>query len=239
MIKREIQFDGAPNFRDVGGYATSDGRRVREDVIFRSAAVHRMTVRDARRAAEELGLRTVIDLRGEAEVASTPAGALYEHEVERHHAPLSNAEVEAVWAEAEPYGVESQLASMRHAQVAIGGLFEQLAEPGALPALLHCTAGKDRTGMMVALLLDLLGVAREDILADYRMTERHLPRVAETFAADRPATSAFVPNLEIHPGGLLGTLEFTRAEHGGPAGYLEACGVSVGAIERLRASLVE
>ena len=199
-----------------------------------------MTSDDARFAREELGLRTVIDLRAAHEVSPHdrhPLFAVADCDVTRLHAPLSNPIVEAGWTALPAHGVDSYVLSLQHAREAIRDAFERLAEPGALPALVHCAVGKDRTGILIALLLDLLGVSEGDIEADYRASKEHLVRAVEVAGGDPSCAPS--GQLEVYPAALLGTLAWTRETFGGAEAYLLVCGVSEDAIKRLREGLLE
>jgi hypothetical protein len=230
-------FERVANFRDLGGHRAGNGGRVRRRLLYRSASLDWMTAADAALARDELGLRTVVDLRAAHEVGPLEGHPLFASGVERHHAPLSNRIIEAGWECVPPYGVESYVLSLQHARPAIRGALERLATPGALPAVFHCAAGKDRTGIVAALLLELLGVSDEDIEQDYRASKPHLAEVARI--AGRDPRTADPAQLEVHPPALLGTLAWVREHFGGAEAYLLVAGVSEGAIERLREGLVE
>jgi protein-tyrosine phosphatase len=231
-------FEQVANFRDLGGLRTHSGSRVRPGLLYRSASIDWMTEADASVARDVLGLRTVIDLRAAHEVTHRSEHPLLGGAVERVHAPLSNAAVEAGWACVPPYGVESYVLSLEHARTAVRDAIESLAGPGALPALVHCAAGKDRTGILVALILDLLGVPEREIEADYCASASQLERVSmiagrgEVAVLDRG-------QLEVFPASLRGTLDWVRDRFGGSEAYLLVCGVAPVSIRRLRAELLE
>jgi protein-tyrosine phosphatase len=164
-----IPLEGAMNFRDIGGYETTEGRTVRTGLVFRSDGLHALTEADCG-VISGLGLRQVFDLRRAAERERQPSVA--------HTAGLE-ATLVAI-GDAGPVAQQPELIDMllsgdlpeaddafmvgeytrmldEHA-ADFGRLLGALAEPGGLPALFHCTAGKDRTGVAAALLLVLLGV---------------------------------------------------------------------------------
>ena len=107
--------------------------------------------------------------------------------------------------------------------------FRALARPGGLPGLVHCTAGKDRTGILVALILDLLGVDDALIVEDYLLSNSEL-------RFDGPAPLA---NHRIRPEFMLGLLAHVRGRFGGAEGYFRAFGATEGEIRRMREGLVE
>ncbi|MDD9934460.1 MAG: tyrosine-protein phosphatase [Myxococcales bacterium] len=228
-------FERVANFRDIGGLQAEDGLRVRRGVTYRSAALDWMTRADAVRARDELGLKTVIDLRATHEVQPLDRHPLVTLGIAHEHAPLSNPTVEEGWKRVPPYGVESYILPLRHAQPAIRTAFERLAMPNALPAVFHCAAGKDRTGLFAALLLDLLGVSEDDIVADYCASQPHLQRVASL--AGRDPARKDPSHYEVQPESLRGTLRWLREHHGSTASYLRSVGVPTEAVVRLSAQL--
>lgn len=229
-------FEQVANFRDLGGFRGLHGRRIRTGHLYRSATLDLMTRSDARFAHGELGVRTVIDLRAAREVRPLDDHPLFDLGVERAHLPFSNAEVEAGWNCLPAYSVESYLLPLQHARDSFRGAIDQLAGPDALPAVIHCAAGKDRTGTLVALILELLGVSDDDIEADYRASEPHLARAMAIAGGDPEAESG---ELEIYPDSLLGTLAWVRETFGGAEAYLLVCGVEEATVRRLREGLLE
>src|SRR5512144_2600872 len=151
-VHRRIELEGCLNFRDLGGYPTRDGRRVRWRRLFRSDGLHLLTAADIRRLREEIGLAEVIDLRSTTELASEGRGMLAAEPLRFHHVPLFDGEVREQRA--------------RAAEIT-------LAEASG-PAVFHCAAGKDRTGVISAILLALLDVPDEVIVADYAATQDNL-----------------------------------------------------------------
>ncbi len=162
---RWMVLDGAQNTRDLGGYATADGRHVRRGLVFRSATLSHLT--DLGCAAfEQLGVNTVVDLRNRLMAL-----------------PLYNGDVLCVHLAASVFGrpvsfrsegprEQRYLQGLHENADAFRDIFELLAEPQRLPLMYHCTAGTDRTGVESALLLTLLGVDRETVLRDFRLSEQ-------------------------------------------------------------------
>ncbi|HEX7374558.1 MAG TPA: tyrosine-protein phosphatase, partial [Steroidobacteraceae bacterium] len=171
--------EGACNFRDFGGYATTDGRRVRWGRLFRSGAMHRFTAADRERVAG-FGIGTVVDLRRPDERRSQP------------NPDFGAGVTQLCWNDTQDVGLGKALPDpaaltpelarkvmMRHYEGMptrllphVQGLFGALTHDPARPLLLHCTAGKDRTGFAAALLLTVLGVPRDLIVADYLLTNQ-------------------------------------------------------------------
>lgn len=251
--QRVIALEGGTNFRDLGGYGTSDGGRVRWGLVFRSAALDRLTASDLV-AIERLGLRVVYDLRGDWERDAAPSvlpdGVRCEllpiGGTAAQTKELTDLVLEGKLGEVPPdFLVRIYEAMAEVAAPTFGRLLTALADPDGSPALIHCTAGKDRTGMGAALLLSVLGVDEETIVDDYELSAAHytdrqvarlrvkladagidVERYRAVFGAPRHAIAA-----------LLATL---RARHGSVEGYLEEeAGVAPEVFSELRARLVE
>lgn len=180
---RPHRFQGAPNFRDLGGLCTADGRSIRAGRLFRSDSLAELTSDDLSLFAT-LGVRSIIDLRDERERGTKPNRLPERSGVRQHvigflpigaHGLLSSlgpeSTAETVHRALTEYYVQFALTHAPH----YARMFEILLEADALPTLVHCTSGKDRTGFGVALLLSALGVARDEIFVDY-LRSNHAPR---------------------------------------------------------------
>jgi protein-tyrosine phosphatase len=179
--RRHLALEGAPNFRDLGGYATSDGRHVKWGRLYRSDDLADLTDADLARVSE-LGLELVCDFRAESEkraepdrlpaadppdVAALPIGAesfLVENLRER----IRTGELEGLDLRGMMIEGNRQFVTTFAAQYA--AMFERITQPENIPALVHCTAGKDRTGFASALILSVLGVPRETVMEDFLLT---------------------------------------------------------------------
>nr|WP_232523442.1 tyrosine-protein phosphatase [Nocardioides sp. MAH-18] len=241
----------ADNFRDVAGpgdgYPTVAGRRVRRGVFFRSNELQ-LTDADAATLAG-LGITTIHDLRGALEVEAHPdvavPGATWVH------VEVSGIPMEMVSGLAD---VDAALRVMREVYVAFvrspearasyARLLTDLAT-APLPQLFHCTAGKDRTGWAAALLLELAGVDRETILADYLLTndvssatrEKYLALIAEHLGADEVAV--YEPTMVVEPGYLDAAYAAVAEDFGSVDGYLRSgLGLADDVLAELRARLL-
>ena len=174
---RRIRLPGTVNLRDVGGYPVAglggeegagEGGTVRWGTLLRSDALHRLD--DSGRAAlSGLGLRTVIDLRTDDEVIAAPS-ALDDAGVRSFHIPVFDA---AAIGRLPPELAAVYRYMIDDCGAAIASAIGRLCEDGALPGLVHCTAGKDRTGLVVALVLEVIGVPDEVIAADYALSDAY------------------------------------------------------------------
>ena len=240
---RLVALEGCLNFRDLGGYPTADGRTVRWRQVYRSDALHLLTPSDVARLRDELRVRDVIDLRSSAEVRSEGQGPLAGGDVRFHHVPLFDGEVRAEDREranqislADRYVFLTELAKDR-----IGRVVTMVATAEA-GAVFHCAAGKDRTGVISALLLGLLGVPDDVIVADYVATRENLDAIVERLNAlegYRTMLAALPPDtMHANPETMLEFLARLRAAHGSFDGYADTAGVQPDVVARLRDRLL-
>jgi protein-tyrosine phosphatase len=243
--ERHVDFEACFNFRDIGGYETTDGRSVAWGRIYRSDMFHRMTEADRDRL-RQLGLRTVIDLRSTNEVNRW--GRFDHHEVDFHHQPVFEEETTALpplptLGDPEPHDKgATYLLLADEGAPALAAALRVLAE-GSLPAVFHCAAGKDRTGILAALLLTALGVPEETVLGDYQLTEATLPRQTDWMARFEPEEAEALANrppwLLAAPAAVMRAfLDGLSLRHGSPMGYLADIGVDAPVVDELRARLL-
>ncbi len=238
-----LRLEGVSNLRDLGGYRTADGRRVRRGLVFRSAALAGLTAADERQVAQ-LGLRRICDLRGVDEARAAPtrlAGpAIVPLPIEptvgaglRDILQTGQASGEALESVLTEAYVAYALASFAQYRAILALLLE-----GASPLLFHCSAGKDRTGFGAALLLTALGVAWETVLADSDATNR-LWRRDTVPAADLPAALR-EKLLRAEPAYLTAAFAAARDAYGSLDAYL-AGPLDLGPANRakLQAALLE
>jgi protein-tyrosine phosphatase len=247
LLDRRLPLEGAVNFRDLGGYETEDGRKLRWRTVFRSDALSALTASD-HVTLRALGVRLVCDLR-------LPG--------ERRHAPNAlpqDAGIECLEPGFIPRGTLDMLANLRagtlHGGAIIaevtthywhmardhgetfGMILRRLAEPTARPAVIHCTSGKDRTGFTVALVLLALGVPLDTVFEDYLLTNAYRRDVSKLL--DLPISQDDMAILTSARRGYLETAVKSMIDlHGSIGGYLrEAIGVDDALRARLRAALL-
>lgn len=219
--------DGAFNFRDLGGLRAAGGREVRTGCLFRSDTLQALTDADVTRLVDLLGIELVVDLRIGAEAVQEGRGPLAAATVCYLNAPLRDLPV----SDLEPVeqSLHFYLEHLDSPSPTLPILIRVLASVAGRPAVLHCAAGKDRTGLVTALVLRLLGVADEDIVADYLATEHNMPRIVERFR-DWPRYRdhmALVPPevYQAHEHTIRGFLVGLDERYGGARGWARARGI--------------
>ena len=252
---RLVPLEGTLNFRDLGGYRTGDGRRVRWGLVFRSDGLEGLTESDLA-VLRRLGIRVVHDFRFELERQRRPSrlpgdGSILVEALPVGAEPSQERELldQVLAGEVTEIGVDFMIGEyvrmLELGAASFGRLLASIADPERLPALFHCTAGKDRTGMAAALLLSLLGVDEETILDDYELstTYRSNPRVEQL----RPALEAagvvvedVRPFLSAPRPALAAALATVHERHGTVEGYLtEQAGVAPATLDALRHLLLD
>jgi protein-tyrosine phosphatase len=233
---RRIAVPRCPNVRDLGGYPAAGGRTTRWRTLLRSGSLRPAGAEGAARLAE-YGLATVLDLRTarEAGRAPSPPGVAARTQLIALLSPV----VRELPPGLPP--VYQYLIEQRGDQ--LGQAISALAAPGALPALVHCAAGKDRTGVVIALTLAVLGVPDDIIAADYALSAGYLGAQAASVVGDVQARTgldaqATAALLASPPELILAALARARAAGGGTVdGYLLAHGVTEAELAALRAGL--
>lgn len=248
VADRFVALDGCFNVRDLGGYPTADGRAVRRGRIYRADALHRLTA-PGRAAFAILGINTVIDLRTAAEVADRsgqpqrPWPGRWEHISLRAATPNWDGLTPTEAADPD-LAVTHYRETVQQGGPALAAVFAALAAPRAMPAIFHCAAGKDRTGIVAALLLRLLGVDRQIVATDYALSDVATAQWEASVAAGKPDDTqtawAFVPPamLVADPDIMIRFLDWVDAEHGSTDTLLRRNGLDPAAITHLRHTLV-
>jgi protein tyrosine/serine phosphatase len=242
--RRHLEWEPCQNARDLGGLATRDGRLTRWRALLRADNLCRLTPRGLR-SMRAHGIATVIDLRSARELAHFPSPVVGEPGIVYVHAPAIDdgdrdgaAEMDASDSLADIYRVmlERFGATMTTAVRAIA-----TAPPGGV--LVHCHAGKDRTGLVVALALAAVGVGQQAIVEDYAASGARLQRHFAEELEDPTLGDARRERLRgmqhARPETIAAVLDWLAAHHGGADAYLRAGGLSDEVLERLRARLVE
>ena len=243
MDARTTTFSTVFNFRDLGGLPSADGRTVHYGRLYRSDSLHRLTEEEGERLAT-LGVRTVLDLRRPAEIArdgripELPGIAYFNlHPAHREWHPGSYDEA----AGTHRYLADRYLDMATEGIDGFGAALRLISDVDRAPLVMHCFAGKDRTGVLAALTLVLLGVPQAEIMADYAASEAAQAPIGAQVLRD--ASGMPVPPPPAHflacPPQAMGLFLSELADrYGSIHGYARAAGVNELHIEALRSHLL-
>ena len=237
---RNIPFEEILNFRDLGGYKVSGGRSIAWRRIFRSGEMHHMTNNDISRLKDDLKLKTIIDLRSTKTLEKTGIGPLQEVGVKYRSIPLMIKEELTSFSNSGE--IEYHRTRLKEYGHGIVEVMEIIARPDNHPLVFHCSAGKDRSGIVAALLLNALGVADDDIITDYVITDRYMKEMNERWSSD-PEWAEWYKNLPVYhhkamPESMVLFLALLKKEYGSAEGYLIENGADASLIKRLEKALL-
>ena len=243
---RHYPFEGCFNFRDIGGYLNQDGKRVKKCLYFRTGRQDRMTEKDLSQLSD-LKISTQIDLRKPDEVLDQGKG------------PLEAMGANYINIAVIPEGGSDQLSKLV-GDTGISGkrylgylefgptswlrLFGILADQENLPVVLHCTAGKDRTGVSTAFLLSVLGVNRDVIEADYLLTNLDTERQADFIEStvgypDGYDRESMISAAGVPKDAMKDFLDGVESKWGSSVEYLKKIGVTEEQMEMVRKNFLE
>jgi protein-tyrosine phosphatase len=239
---RLIALERAFNFRDLGGYQSSQGGQVRWRRIFRADSLSTLTDGDHRVLAD-LSIATVIDLRTHKEAERF--GKIRPSEAYAyHHLPMADVlpdTTDTRWSSPE-FVAARYRDILADADACVQSTLSIAADPGSYPLVFHCAAGKDRTGIVAVIILALLGVGREDIIADYMLTRSAMERMVAYLTAGSPERALQIePHLPAitatRPGNVSGLIQMIDDQYGSVEGYIRHIGAGDSA-SRLRDNLL-
>lgn len=255
---RWIELENAVNVRDLGGLPTEDGTRTRNGKLVRSDNLQDLSPADVTRLVGEIGVTTVVDLRSSGEVKSEGPGPLNALSSVTHlHLSLLPEFGEMTDVAKDALALNRERALQRDPEnvadafyfgyledrpdSVVGALRAITDAPGA--AIVHCAAGKDRTGVVVALALSVAGVPRDEIIADYEATGERIEQILDRLRSS-PTYAADIDNVPAHehdprPDIMRRFLRRLDDDFGGPLGWLAEHGFDKVDVQRLRDKLVE
>jgi protein-tyrosine phosphatase len=246
---RLVQMEQVHNFRDLGGYPTASGATTKWRTLFRADGLHRLRAAADIEIVQTFGLKSVIDLRTKREQREQGIFPLEDIEVDFHHVSI----VDATWSDSkETPQIEDpveflvwgyrDLLEIGSEKFALA--MKILSDQENVPAVFHCAAGKDRTGVLAALILSTVGVSDDIICADYGLTQRsiektiswaklHYPEMATRWTEINPVY------LAAEPQAMQVILNDLVSAHGSVINYVRSLGVSESEIQSLSALLLE
>jgi protein-tyrosine phosphatase len=247
---RILDLDGPLNFRDLGGYPVGRDRFVRTGLLFRSDGLDTLTPDDAQLLMEDIRLTAVVDLRSEEELTRTGPSLLEQAGVTVHHLPIVD-RTQQFFGDGEPRISSAYLKIIGEAEDRFAAGVQLIADLDG-PAVFHCAAGKDRTGLLAAFVLELLGVDDDIIAEDYALTAAIMPgfraRIErrmenEPELRERMEESGRTPEmldemLSARASTIHLVLTALRAEHGSVENWLLQKGLDASAPDRLRNRLI-
>jgi protein-tyrosine phosphatase len=244
--ERHFAFEGCFNFRDIGGYPTKEGKKIKKGIYFRTGRQDRMSEKDLAEL-KNLKISTQIDLRKPEEILDQGKG------------PLENMGADYINIPIIPDGGSDQLSRLV-GDTGISGkrylgylefgpeswlkIFEILANKDSLPVVLHCTAGKDRTGVSTAFLLSVLGVDRDLIEADYKLTNLDTERQADFIEStvgypDGYDRESMITAAGVPKDAMKDFLDGVESKWGSAVEYLKKIGVTEEQMEMVRNNFLE
>jgi protein-tyrosine phosphatase len=234
-----LPLKNAGNVRDLGGYAC-DGGVTRWRTFIRADSIASLDDEDVRFLLD-YGVKTIVDLRAANEVFAAPDPPRLVEQLSYYHIPLMSGNQGDVgeMVNNPPVPLPSlYLSTLQQEQPAIRAVLETAASaPGAL--LFHCAAGKDRTGIIAALLLGIVGVAVPDILANYEVSYTHIRNNPDMIRYANIFPPAFLPMLYSRRDYLEPMLDYVAREHGGIREYLSWIGLSPATVQRIREKFIQ
>lgn len=255
VTERRLGMQGTPNFRDFGGYPTADGRKVRWGYMFRSGQLNNLTEQDLQLMAS-LQLDLVCDFRQTEEQHREPSRFPVERSPRLVSLPIVPGSNERFFEEAEQnfgeydamyrFMIEINRDFAEGQKETYARMFQEILDQDDARFLVHCAAGKDRTGFAAAMILLALGVSQETVMADYLLTARYFKPEAEMarlqlkYGMDHLDGNAILPMLEVHDVYLGRGLDLIADNYGSIEAYLsQSLGVGPMELEELRRRYLE
>lgn len=243
-FNRRVELEVPLNFRDLGGYRTPAGL-TRPGRLFRSDVLSGLPEADLDRLLQ-LGLKTVVDLRHSRELQSEPNSfATNQAILYRHHPMLTDAAnvgtqadhlqtLDFAWLNCH---------MVRESGRTIAAIFALVADNAALPLVFHCSGGRDRTGVVAALILTAAGVARQTVLDDYILSNTYLvkrvERMSKSFSDQGIDPAPIIANMHLRESNLATMLDLIDSEYHGIEPYLAHIGVTTNQLSAFRQNFVE
>jgi protein-tyrosine phosphatase len=251
---RRVPLHGSVNFRDLGGYETADGRRVKWGQVFRSDNLGRLTDRDVS-FVKRMGIRMVCDFRTPAEAAKLPDRFLPAEPGGYLHLPIQHGEFDPAntferirngdiqWM-TEAFMIEGYLKNIDHFAPVWSQFFKTLAADSKRPLVFHCTGGKDRAGVCAALVLLSLGLPEQTVIDDHGLSNLYiavvLERIYDQIRSHGVDPNQVAPYFTAPKNAIVAAVGHIRRTYGSAVDYLiRQAGVDEKLIEQLREDLLE
>jgi len=232
--ERRVVLEGTVNFRDIGGYKTSDGREVKWGKVFRSDGLARLTDKD-HQVLSQMGIERVFDFRSPAEVSEAPDKLPEDGSIIHVHLPVTHGKFDFIDAMARlkkgdsswltpDFMVNGYISNIENSAGFWGEVINSIADPKGPSILFHCTGGKDRTGTCAALILLMLGVDEETVVKDHQLSNIYiaamLPDIFKLIASYGVDPDKLVPYLTAPLDCIHAFLDHLRNHYGSASEYL-------------------
>jgi protein-tyrosine phosphatase len=252
--ERRLPLEGTVNSRDLGGYETTDGRRIKWGKVFRSDHLARLTDDDIA-FLQQLKIQSVCDFRTETEAGNRPDRFPEGDSGTYVHLPVSHLKVDptrlfeklkrgdASWL-TPGFLIQGYLINIEEFASIWGRVFKRLAEPAHLPLLFHCTGGKDRAGTCAALVLLALGVPEETVIEDYGLSNIYIAdivnQIYDEFKIDDEYRQKISPYFSAPQYCIEAMISHLNKNYGSPVAYLQSkAGVTAQILKKIKAQLLE
>jgi len=254
LSERRVSLEGSVNFRDLGGYETVDGHRIKWGLVFRSDNLGRLTDRDVA-FLQRMGIRLVCDFRTPAEAEKLPDRYPRDRRTKYLHLPIRHGEFDPAntferiqkgdikWM-SEEFMIKGYNKNIDNFAPVWSTLFNCLSDRSSRPIVFHCTGGKDRAGVCAALILLTLGVPEETVIADHGLSNLYIAGVLEkiytrirSLGVDPRQVSCY---FTAPQNAIVAFIDHIRRTYGSAAGYLrKKAGIEQKLIDQLKKDLLE
>ncbi|MFA5307963.1 MAG: tyrosine-protein phosphatase [Dehalococcoidales bacterium] len=248
VFSRHLRLESVANFRDIGGYRARGGKTVAWRRVFRSGEFSRINDKDFKRVVEELGLASVVDLRSSLEVESHGLGPLKEAGLKYRNISFMPEGGDPAANERRFNGITNlgdfylYLVQEKTFNARLIEALEIIAAPENHPLVFHCAIGKDRTGILAAVLLDLLGVEKTDIIEDYALSGPYMAELIQHFNREQSTAPTRPPIPDVFWGAVPESMSLFLSslyrDYGSGEGYLKAQGADPSLKQRLEDALL-
>lgn len=240
-LTHRLPLQGAYNVRDVGGYPTENGRFIKSHTLIRADSLHCLTPKDQQDLLD-YGIQTIIDLRRGGEITDDPNVFANSTAVHYQNLPLHNG-WDTILADNLPESLPHLYCSvLDNAQETVGKVITAVAAPNAFPILVHCQVGKDRTGIVLGLLLSLAGVPHETIIADYTYSYDFLLPIVDDYRVkireQGGDISLFDMLIQSPPEAMAQMLTHLDDKYGGTRPYLRHIGLTDTQLDSIQNKLI-
>ncbi len=254
LSERRLPLQGAVNFRDLGGYATTAGKRLKWGRVFRSDHLSGLTNRDLT-FLKGMRIRSVCDFRTSAEAQRRPDRFPDDNFCQYFHLPIDHLRFDPTtifqklkagdtsWLTRE-FLIEGYILNIEKSAPVWGGVFRRLADPGQLPLVFHCTGGKDRTGTCAALILLSLGISEKTVIFDHGLSNIYIRDVVNGIYAKFDSAGIdpkkIAPYFSAPRYCIEAMLDHLRETYGSAVDYLKSkAGVTEQMLKKIRGHLLE